>query len=182
MSELIQFDRSRTCCITGHRSKDLPFKGDLNSTGMRNLISTIYLAISEISREGCDTFISGMADGTDLICAEIISQMIDDGAKLRLICVVPYAGQIKEHRRPRNAYIYKALTTHFPTVVLSREYFPQCYKNRNMFMVRHSSRLLGVYKPKIKGSGTLQTIRLAEKAGLNCRIIRLDKDSAFRQP
>ena len=179
MDVLDSIDRSRTCCFTGHRTKDLPFGGDRHSLGMRNLVSTIYLAITETVREGYDTFISGMADGIDLICADIVSQMINKGAELELICAVPYAGQIKELRSPRSVYLYEALTSRFPTVVLSRYYYPECYKERNRFMVDHSSKLIGVYKHKARGSGTIQTIGLARKAGLSCRLIRLDSDNTF---
>ena len=179
MDVLDGVDRTRTCCFTGHRSKDLPFGGERHSLGMRNLVSTIYLAISETVREGYDTFISGMADGIDLICADIVCQMIDKGSELNLICAVPYAGQINELRSPRSVCLYKALTSRFPTVVLSRHYHPDCYKERNAFMVEHSSKLIGVYKHKTRGSGTMQTINLARKAGLSCRIIRLDNENTF---
>ena len=179
MEDTITFDRSKTCCFTGHRTKDLPFGGDRHSQGMRNLISTLYLIISETANEGYDTFISGMADGIDIICADIVSQMISQGSKLNLICAVPYSGQVKEHRTPRGAYLYKTLTARFPTVVLSREYYPRCYKDRNAFMVAHSSKLIGVYKHKTRGSGTLQTVRMAQRAGLECRLIRLDDENVF---
>ncbi|MBQ7186949.1 MAG: DUF1273 family protein [Ruminococcus sp.] len=179
MEEEIVFDRSRTCCFTGHRTKDLPFGGDRHYTGMRNLISTLYLAVSDAVKEGYDTFISGMADGIDIICADIVGQLVSKGEKIRLVCAVPYAGQIKEHHTPRGAYLYKTLTERFPTVVLARRYHQDCYRERNAFMVAHSSKLIGVYKHKTRGSGTLQTIRLAERAGLECRIIRLDDQNVF---
>ncbi|SDB42166.1 Uncharacterized SPBc2 prophage-derived protein YoqJ [Ruminococcaceae bacterium FB2012] len=172
-------DRAKTCCFTGHRLKDLPFGGDRHALGMRNLVSTLYLTITETVKEGYDTFISGMSDGIDLICADIVCQMISKGEKLDLICAVPYAGQIREMRSPRSAYLYEALTSRFPTVVLSRNYHPDCYKERNQFMVDHSSKLIGVYRHKSRGSGTMQTIGMARRAGLSCRIIRLDSDNTF---
>lgn len=179
MREHFDFDRAKTCCFTGHRSRDLPFGGDTSKYGMRILISTLYLAIHETVEEGYDTFISGMSDGIDLICADIVAQMIGRGKKLNLICAVPYAGQVREQINTRSTYIYKTLTAGFPTVTLSRRFYRGCYRNRNRFMVDHSSKIIGVYKYKPRGSGTSQTLRLAEKAGLECRIIRLDVPNLF---
>ena len=179
MDALDGIDRARTCCFTGHRTKDLPFGGDRHSLGMRNLVSTIYMTIDETVKEGYNTFISGMAEGIDLICADIVSQLISKGADINLICAVPYAGQIRELRSPRNVCLYEALTSRFPTVMLSRHYYPECYRERNLFMIRHSSKLIGVYKYKPRGSGTMQTIRFARAEGLDCRIIRLDKNNSF---
>ena len=46
-------------------------------------------------------------------------------------------------------------------------------------MVEHSSRLIGVIKEKAKGSGTLQTINMAKRAGLTLNIICLDDNTVF---
>ena len=179
MQEPLALDRSKTCCFTGHRSRDLPFRGDMQRMGMRNLVSTIYLAVTEAVEEGYDTFITGMADGIDLICADIVSELVSFGCRLTLLCAVPYAGHIKEQRTPRNVCLYNRLVSTFPTVVLSRRYHSKCYEKRNLFMVEHSSKLIGVYKNKPCGSGTAQTIRFARRAGLECRIIRLDEPNVF---
>ena len=145
---IISIIREKTCCFSGHRNKDLPFGGDRSSLGMRNLVSTIQLAIEDAVKAGCDTFISGMADGVDMICAESIHDMIEYGRKLRLICALPYREQIREMTSLRDKYIYRMLTSRYPCVTVSLEYDKGCYRLRNSFMVEHSSKLIAVLRQK----------------------------------
>lgn len=166
--------REKTCCFSGHRNRDLPFEGDRTRLGMRNLVSSLCLEIENAVNEGYDTFISGMADGIDLICAEKVHELIEYGKKVRLICALPYGGQIREMTSRRDAYIYSILAAKHPCVTVSLGYHRNCYKERNRFMVEHSSKLIAVMREKPGGSGTLQTVRMACQAGLSTHIIRLD--------
>lgn len=177
MTPQIAFDRDKTCCFTGHRSKDLPDLGSKDSLGMKILESLIYFEIYKAVSDGYDTFISGMADGIDIICAGTVYDLMKQGRKIRLVCAVPYPGQRDEHLTVDNAYLYDILVNKCPTVVISDRYRQGCYRERNLFMVNNSSRLIGVCKHKEKGSGTMQTINYARKAGLCCRVIDLDKNN-----
>ena len=171
--------KAKTCCFTGHRGRDLPFGGDRNSVGMKNLISVLYLKIEEAGKDGFDTFISGMADGVDMICAEIVYDLMQQGHGIRLICAVPYPGQSREIKNLRDRYLYGLLTGSCPTLFVSGSYSKDCYKERNQFMVDSSSRIIAVLKNKEKGSGTIQTINMAKRAGIDCRIVRLDDNPLF---
>lgn len=166
--------REKTCCFSGHRNRDLPFEGNRAALGMRNLVSSLQLEIETAINEGYDTFISGMADGIDLICAEKVHELIEYGKRIRLICALPYAEQIREMTSGRDRYIYRILTARYPCVAVSLGYHKNCYKERNRFMVDNSSKLIAVMKHKENGSGTLQTVRMAERSGLETHIIRLD--------
>lgn len=166
--------REKTCCFSGHRNRDLPFEGDRTRLGMRNLVSSLCLEIDDAVKQGYDTFISGMADGIDLICAEKVHELIEYGKKLRLICALPYGGQMREMTSKRDLYIYRILIAKYPCVTVSLGYHRGCYKDRNRFMVDHSSKLIAVMRDKAGGSGTLQTVNMARRAGLDMHIIRLD--------
>lgn len=182
MLDEYDIDKYTACCFTGHRSRDLPFGGDRNTLGMKNLVSSIYLELEKAVRDGYKTFLSGMADGIDIICAEaVMSLKTRKNFDIRLVCVMPYPKQArKEYKNPRERYIYNTLI-HFAdkVIVVSPERSKGCYKLRNQFMVDHSSRLIGVYKEKIKGSGTLQTINMAKREGLEMKIIELDKNPVY---
>lgn len=177
MYDPLTIDRAVTCCFTGHRSKDLPHGGDEQSLGMKNLRSLLYYKISNAVSDGYTTFISGMADGVDMICAEIVCDLINRGSGLRLICAVPYPAQVKEKRSAASVYMYKYLTERFPTVVLSEKYHQDCYRIRNKYMVDHSSRIIGACRKKRYGSGSAQTLRYARESGIECIIIDLDRSS-----
>ena len=171
--------KEKTCCFTGHRSRDLPFEGDRSKMGVKHLVSTVQLKIKEAVADGYDTFITGMADGIDLICAEAVHELITHGAKLNLLCAMPYPEQVREIKTLRDRYLHEMLTELYPTVFVSPCYSKDCYRLRNQYMVERASRLIGVVKDKQKGSGTMQTIRMAQNAGLDCRIIRLDGNPVF---
>lgn len=168
--------RERTCCFTGHRNRDLPFIGDRGTFGMRTLVSSLALQIEEAVKDGYDTFISGMAEGVDLICAELVYQRIANGEPLRLVCARPFPQQCDhDYKDPRNKYVCSLIADACMTVDVSPSYFRGCYAARNRFMIERSSRLIGAIKRKVGPSGTSQTVSLAEKSGLDIHLVELDK-------
>ena len=175
-------DTASTCCFTGHRRRDLPFDGNVQKQGVKNLISTIQLACVKAYEDGYRTFLTGMAEGADILCGSVIMDMMGDKrfAGIKLICVLPYAEQKKELRSAEERYIYSLLINSAEAVVVTGEISDRGrYRERNRFMIEHSSALIAVYREKLRGSGTLQTINMAKKAGLKMHIIELDKNPQF---
>ena len=175
-------DKAHTCCFTGHRNRDLPFSGDLSKPGMRNLISTVQMHIAEAYKEGFRYFITGVAEGVDIICGSIMLDMM--GSRLysgmKMICAMPYMEQRREIKDIRERYIHSILLKKAECVVVTGKVFDKGrYRVRNQFMVDNSSRLIAVYKQKPTGSGTLQTINMARRAGLGMRIVALDDNPLF---
>lgn len=182
MNDSFHINKSTCCCFTGHRNRDLPFFGDREKQGMKCLTSNLQLEIEKAVSDGYDTFISGMAGGVDLICAEIVHNLITrKGVPVNLVCALPYRGQgTRELTSALDRYVYSMILQSCRKVVyVSQNRSRECYKLRNQFMVDNSSRLIGVYRHKIKGSGTLQTINMAKAAGLDLHIIELDKNPVF---
>lgn len=172
-------DKYTTCCITGHRKRDLPFGGDLHKSGMKRLVSMLHLSIKESYDDGFRTFISGMAEGVDLLCAKIVYEMIARGEmpEAELVCALPYREQAKELADPLDKYVYSMIFSGCSrAVVVSEREDRDRYKLRNQFMVDNSTRVIGAFKQKKGGSGTLQTINMAKRAGLELKIIKLDEN------
>lgn len=181
MDKQVSWNIEKACCFTGHRNKDLPFSGDRNSQGMKCLVSSLQMYIEKAVKDGYDTFISGMAEGTDLICAEIVHNLITrKGMNLRLICAVPYKKQgAKELLNPLDQYVYNMLIQESEVVYVSDTKARACYQKRNRFMVENSQRIIGVFKESKTRSGTYQTIKIAQQAGLEMNIIYLEKNPVF---
>ena len=178
-SESFFCSRETTCCVTGHRSRDLPFGGDMRRQGMKCLASMLDLLIEEAYKDGYRTFISGMAEGVDLICARIVYNLRASGKfpGMKLVCALPYEEQSKEISDPMNSYTYSIIISNCDEkVVVSKKEDKDRYRLRNKFMVDHSSRIIGAYKYKQRGSGTLQTINMAKREGLDLKIIDMDKN------
>lgn len=175
-------DKSTTCCFTGHRRRDLPFEGDASKQGVKNLISTIQLVCAQAYSEGYRTFITGMAEGADIMCGSVIMDMMNSSEYegIGLICALPYREQRRELSFPTDRYVHSLLLDKAKAVVVTGNARDRGrYRVRNQFMVEHSSAIIAVYKAKQSGSGTLQTINMAKRAGLTAHIIGLDDNPQF---
>lgn len=182
MSNKVSWNIEKTCCFTGHRNRDLPFSGDRSKQGMKCLVSSLQMYIEKAVNDGFDTFISGMAEGVDLICAEIVYNLITrKGMNLKLVCAVPYKDQgPKELLNPIDQYVYSMISRDCTNVVyICDRKSRDCYQKRNKFMVENSRRIIGVIKDEKAKSGTLQTINMAKRSGLELNIIYLDKNPVF---
>ncbi len=180
--DMSRFDIDKTCCFTGHRAAKLPGGGDREFAGMKRLESTIEVMIKDLAENaGIRYFITGMANGIDLICAEAVIRLKSTICyDLELICAIPYLGQMNEMKSPREQYIYTMIERNsLMSIVLADGYYKDCYKERNKFMVENSSHLLAVYKPSLGSSGTLQTINYAKACGLKIKMIDLDSNPQF---
>ena len=172
-------NRLTTCCFTGHRSRDLPFGGDMRKQGMKCLASSLQLLMVEAIADGYKTFISGMSDGIDLICAQLVLELAKSGryGDLRLVCALPYREQFGEIVTTLDKYKDSVVIDGCDEkVIVSDKADRDRYKKRNQFMVDHSSRIIGVIKEKTAGSGTLQTVNMAKRAGLEIKMISLEKN------
>lgn len=175
-------ERASTCCFTGHRRRDLPFEGDISKQGVKNLISTVHLLCHEAYVRGIRTFITGMAEGSDIICGSVIMDLMhsEDHPGIELICALPYKDQIREIKLPKDRYIYSLLLKMASAVVVTGNADDSGrYRRRNQFMVNNSSELIAIYKEKQRGSGTLQTINMAKRKGLDIHVIELEKNPQF---
>ena len=169
------YDRSRTVCFSGHRQEKLPDKGDIDSLKMKGLLSILYFEIQQSIEEGYDTFIVGGSRGIDLMAAEFVYQFIHQGKNIRLVVAMPYP-EFGRNFKGRDLYMRgNALSEAECVVNVSEKYSDSCYRKRNQFMVDHSSRLIAVVSDWKSGTG--QTIRYAERLGIDTKIINAEKFS-----
>ena len=146
--------REHRCCFTGHR----PGKISLNEREMKRLLET---AIDAAIAQGYVTFISGMAQGTDIYAAEIILEKRRTNNNLHLICALPHPDfdsrrslyeKLRFERIIRKADFVKEVNDH---------YFTGCYQVRNKWMVDHAARLIAVWNGQPSGTGN--TVAYAQR-------------------
>ena len=142
------------CCFTGHR----PEKMSLDE----NLVKAkLTYMINEAVRRGYVTFITGMARGVDLWAAEIVLEIRATNPSIHLIVASPYPGfekaWSKEWQDKYNSILKAADTVRY----ISKEYSPDCFMKRNMWMVDHSGLVIGIWEG-VDG-GTKNTIEYARK-------------------
>ena len=77
--------RKHRVCFTGHRPEKL-------TRHECQVIRGLEAAIKKAIADGYKVFISGMAPGVDIWAAEIVLQLRDKGADIKLICAIPFEG------------------------------------------------------------------------------------------
>lgn len=75
--------RLKRCCFTGHR----PGKLKQSEASIKQSLAT---AIAQAIARGYVTFITGMAQGTDIWAAKIVLEHCSANPRLRLICALPH--------------------------------------------------------------------------------------------
>lgn len=142
--------QGKTCCITGHRNIPAEQVGHIK----KSLEQEVDRAISN----GFTCFISGFADGVDLLFAGIVAERIAKDPALKLIAAIPYRRRLDTLKKSERT---KALIDLCAEIyVAAEDYRPSVYAKRNRYMVERSDRVIAVYDGREKG-GTVGTIRLA---------------------
>lgn len=144
--------RTQTVAFTGHRT----YSGQADEL--------LRVAIRALYRRGLRTFLSGMAEGFDLVAAEQLLALREELPELRLVCVLPYhdhANHIPQRVRHRYHQVLEAADE---VRSLSEGYHPACYHRRNDFLVDHAAYLLAWYDGS--PGGTRYTVRRAQQQHL----------------
>ena len=142
----------KTCCVTGHR--------DLSADQMERLRPRLATEVEQAVAAGFNCFLSGFAEGADLLFAEIVARMKRVNPKLRLEAAIPYRGRYARlMEQPGTCALLYACDT---VAVLREAFTPDVFMARNRYMVEHSDRVIAVYDGREKG-GTVRTIRFAHQ-------------------
>lgn len=82
-----------TCAFTGHRPKSFPWKYNEAAPGCVLLKEVLTEQIKVLADRGITDFLSGMAQGVDLWCAQIVLELRKKNPAPRLHCILPCEGQ-----------------------------------------------------------------------------------------
>ena len=154
--------RKYRVCFTGHRPQKL-------TRHERQVIKDLEAAIKKAIADGHNVFISGMAPGVDIWAAEIVLQLRDKGADIKLICAIPFEGFEKrwpEWEGRYNAIMEKADLVRF----ICKGNVRGSHQIRNEWMVDHSARVIAVFSGE--KSGTKNTIDYANREGVEIEYIK----------
>lgn len=150
----------KTCCVTGHRN----IQEERSSYVEQELRREVLAAI----QDGYTRFISGFAEGADLMFAAIVAEQKEHNPDLFLEAAIPYAGRLKT----KNQQFQKLLRVCNGVKVVCPEYASSCFMQRNRYMAGESQRVIAVYDGRERG-GTLFTMRYAHSIGREVREIRI---------
>lgn len=148
-----------TCMITGHRN--------IPEEKTRYIKEQLRCVILQAIEDGYTHFISGFAHGTDLIFADIVTEL-KESYSITLEAAIPYRNRVKT----KDCEFQRLLANCDIVVVHSEEYSPGCFLKRNRIMVQLSSRVIAVYDGREKG-GTLATMRCAYVMEKEIHVIKI---------
>ncbi len=159
-----------TVCFTGHRPKSIPWIDDLTDERYIAVKDILKQKIIDAIDNGITHFISGMAEGVDLLVAELVLEAKWDYPFIFLECAIPFSGQDTRFSKTNQQRYQKIIENADKVSVLSNRYYNGCLFSRNLYMVENSSLLIAVFNG-IKEGGTFQTISLAKKKNLEVWVV-----------
>lgn len=155
-----------SCCFTGYRPQKLPFPIGANRE-YNDFELDLYNAILTLAKEGCRVFYSGMAMGFDIIAAECALLVAHSPAfkdvGIEVVCAIPFKEQAKKYPADWKARYEKVLAEADKAILISNDYYRECYFDRNRFMVDNSDCVLTWFDGN--RGGTKNTIEYAKSIG-----------------
>lgn len=160
----------KVCAFTGHQPKSFPWKYNEAAPGCVLLKEVLAEQIKALADRGVTDWLSGMAQGVDLWCAQIVLDLRKENPALKLHCVLPCEGQESKWAASAQERYRSILAQANEVVYVGQEYNRDCMQERNRCMVDRASILLAVYNGAWR-SGTGATVRYALKKGRDVIII-----------
>lgn len=164
----VQIDKEKTACLTGHRPKSLPWGYDESQESCVRFKEELEKIFNGEIEYGVNTFLTGMAEGFDMIGAEILLE-IRKNRNIKVIAVVPCIGQESKWKTEQQRRYKQILKKCDEVITLSEFYTPTCMNERNRFIVDHSSICVACWNGKASGTGN--TVRYAKQNGNMVKII-----------
>lgn len=168
--EIDEMLKNITLCFTGHRSQKLPWRFNECDERCVNMRNKAKEKIEQAIIDGYVYFISGMALGFDMICAEIVLELKKKYPHIKLVCAIPCKNQdelwTNEYKKRYKNLLKQADTIRY----IAEEYTKTCMLERNDYMLKNSSRVIALFNGL--SGGTKSTILKAQKMGLRVEIIK----------
>ena len=155
----------RTCCFTGHRM--------ISKENKIFVAEKTYEICEELIKVGYTDFIAGGALGFDTIAAQCVLKLREKYEKVKLILALPCKNQCKGWKSA-DVEIYEEISKKADEIIyVSEEYYPDCMKKRNRFMVDESSVCIA-YLTRMSG-GTAYTVTYAVEQGKKIIFVKFQK-------
>ncbi len=161
---------SKCCSFTGHRPAKLPWKDNEADSRCVALKAVLTEQIVTLINAGFTQFLSGMAEGTDCLCAQIVLDQREKNPIIKLHCILPCKEQADKWPVSSRELYLSILEQADSIVYVSRTSHKNCMLDRNRFLVDHASMLLAVYNG-VRRSGTGATVNYARKLGREIIVI-----------
>lgn len=157
----MNLEKTKTVAFTGHRS--ITFKGSTDN--LHDCIRSVVTSyIVDLYKKGYDNFLSGMAEGFDMLAAEAVLSLQGQCPCIRLIPVIPYRAQSQRFTIEDRKRYAAILAQTNDQIILSENYFRGCFTDRDRYMVSQASIVLAYWDGRTFG-GTYTAVCDAQLRG-----------------
>lgn len=153
-----------SCAFTGHRPSKMPWGQDETDGRCAALKEVLQEKIEVFVDTGVTDFFSGMAEGTEQYCAQIVLDLRRKNPALKLRCVLLCRGQENKWSDSARARYHAVLQQADSAEYVSRNYYDGCMLDRNRRLVGSAGVLLAVYNG-VQRSGIGQRCTMSGKWG-----------------
>lgn len=154
--------KKKTVAFSGHRTDRMArLSADRKKLFTEVAFDTFAAIEYHCIKEGYHTFITGMADGFDLIAAEEVLKLKKDYPYIRLKCAVPFKGQADRYTAADKERYNDILAQADEVIILSDNYFDGCFLRRNDYLLDNSAFLMVYYDAVAPTGGTAYTLKKA---------------------
>lgn len=163
-------DRNTSVSFTGYRVNKIL----LSTTDQQILYKigdVVEAVIEQLYKRGYRTFLSGMAEGFDLIAARRVILLKSKYPDIQFVAVVPYRGQESDFSFLWKRYYAYCYDNADEIITLSPNYRRGCFFVRNDFLIENSYLVVCYYDSR--PGGTHYTVTKAIKS--NLEIINIHK-------
>lgn len=159
----------KKCCFTGYRPQKLSYLQEETGAAYQRLYRLLTKLIKAAVDEGYDYFISGFAEGVDLIAAKIVLELKNEGYEIDLEAALPGMNQAKCWTADQKELYYMLLDLADHRTCVDQTMTKYSCLKRDEYMVDQSDLVIAVFDGK-KG-GTAYTLRYARGKKRNLWIV-----------
>lgn len=159
----------KKCCFTGYRPQKLSYLNQPLSEEYQSLYLTLTECIKGAVKLGYDYFISGFAEGVDLMAAEAVLNLKREGYDIKLEAALPAMNQTEKWDDLSRGIYYMLMDQADRRVCIDQVMDPYSCLRRDEYMVKESDLVIAVFDGQ-KG-GTAYTVNYARKKNRNLWII-----------
>ncbi len=139
---MMEYLEKETCCFTGKRK--------IPQNSLKDVEEYLRNEVKRAISEGYKVFLSGFAEGVDLLAAQIVSEEKQENAEIRLIAMLPYAS------REKAKVVQELLKESDEICVISEKNTRDCYYKRNRAMIDRASLVLSITNNEETGEQDIQ--------------------------
>lgn len=157
-------ERKRSAAFTGYRSYKLPFGKNLDAPAAKALRNALYQEYERLIKLGFDCFLTGGAEGSDLMAAEVILELkkkYSGKAQVSHVLCLPCLNHDIKWRQEDRERLKRIMQNSHTEYIFNRPYFQGCMQLRNEYMVDTSCVLISVFDGQ--AGGTKNTVDYARK-------------------